>query len=107
MTGNYIRLIISSNKFKYKIKYFSIKIITENDIISHNDKENPIIPYYYYYDTVYFYNISELLSIKYDFQYIKYESDTGILFENLNNANVIGFSGLSYSNSYNVQNSIV
>ena len=107
LTGNYIRLIISSNKFKYKIKFFSIKIITENDIISHNDKENPIIPYYYYYDTVYFYNISEILSIKYDFQYIKYESDTGILFENLNNANAIGFSGLSYSNSYNVQNSSI
>ena len=106
LTENYIRLMISLNKFKYKIKYFSIKIITENDIISHNNKENPIISYYYY-DTVYFYNISEIFSIKYDFQYIKYESDTGILFENLNTANAIGFSGLSYSNSYNLQNSSI
>ena len=59
--------IIKSSEFEHKIKYFSIKIITENDIISHNNKYNPIIPYYYYYDTIIFFNISEIISIKYDF----------------------------------------
>ena len=101
---NYIRLMIKSNEFEYKIKYFSIKIITENDIISHNNKDKPINPYYYY-DTIIFYNISEIVSIKYDFQYIKYESDTGILLENSDIVNAIGFSGISYSNNYNIQNS--
>jgi hypothetical protein len=104
LTENYIRLMISLNKFKYKIKYFSIKIITENDMISHNNKDKPINPYYYY-DTIIFYNISEIVSIKYDFQYIKYESDTGILLENSDIVNAIGFSGISYSNNYNIQNS--
>jgi len=43
--------------------------------------------------------------LKYDFQYIKYESDTGIFFKNSKINNAIGFSGFSYSNNYNFQNS--
>ena len=42
--------------------------------------------------------------MKYGFQYIKYESDTGIFFKNSKNINAIGFSGFSYSNNYNFQN---
>jgi hypothetical protein len=90
--------MINLNKFKYKIKYFSIKIITENDIISHNNKENPIIPYYYS-DIIDCNNYSETLFIRYDFDYIKYESDTGFILENSNIVNAIGFSGLSYSDT--------
>ena len=101
---NYIRLIIYSKKYRYEPKSFSLKIVTENDIIDHNNKENPIIPYYYS-ETIFIYNISEVISLKYDFQYIKYESDTGIFFKNSKNINAIGFSGLSYSNNYNFQNS--
>ena len=43
--------------------------------------------------------------MKYGFQYINYESDTGIFFKNSKNINAIGFSGLSYNNNYNLQNS--
>ena len=99
-----LRLIIYSNESEYDIQSLTLKIVTENDIIDHNNKENPIIPYYFY-NIIDFYNISEIASIKYDFQYIKYESDTGIFFENSNSINAIGFSGLSYSNNYNFQNS--
>ena len=74
---NYIRLIIYSNHYRYEPKSFSLTIVTENDIIDHNNKENPIIPYYYS-ETIFIYNISEVVSLKYGFQYIKYESDTGI-----------------------------
>ena len=101
---NYIRLIIYSNQFRNEPKSFSLKIVTENDIIDHNNKENPIIPYYYS-EIIFIYNISEVISLKYDFQYIRYESDTGIFFKNSKNINAIGFSGLSYSNNYNFQNS--
>ena len=45
--------------------------------------------------------------MKYDYQYIKYESDTGIFLKNSKIIDAIGFSGLSYSNSYNVQNSSI
>jgi len=100
-----IGLTISSNdRPNCDIKSFTLKIITENDIIDHNNKENPIIPYYYY-DIINIYNISESISLKYEFQYIKYESDIGILFENSKSVNAIGFSGLSYINNYNFKNS--
>ena len=99
-----ITLIIYSNESESDIQSLTLKILTENDIIDHNNKENPIIPYYYF-NIINFFNISEIPSIKYDFQYIKYESDTGIFFENSNTINAIGFSGLSYSNNYNFRNS--
>ena len=99
-----IVLTINSNDLNCDTKSFTLKIITENDIIVHNSKENPFIPYYYY-DIINIYNISESISLKYDFQYIKYESDTGIFFENSKSVNGIGFSSLSYLNNYNFKNS--
>jgi len=100
---NYIRLIVYSKQYKYDLKSFSLKIVTENDIIDHNNKENPIIPYIYS-DTIFTYNISEVITLKYDYQYIKYESDTGIFLKNSKIIDAIGFSGLSYSNNINFQN---
>ena len=100
---SYIELIINSNEFNCDLKYFTLKILTENDIIDHNNEENPIIPYYNL-ETINIYNISEAISLKYDFQYIKYESDTGIFFENFKSINAIGFSGLSYISNLNFKN---
>ena len=102
--GNYIGLTINSNDFDCNIKSFSLNIITENDIIDHKNKENPIIPYYHY-DEINIYNVSEVASLKLDFQYIKYESDTGIFFENFKIINALCFSGLSNLNNYNFQSS--
>ena len=99
-----LQLIVYLNESECNIQYFSLKIVTENDIIDHNNKDNPIIPYYYF-DTINIFNISEAISLKYNFQYIKYESDTGIFFENLKSSNAIGFSGLSYTRNYNFKNS--
>jgi len=101
---SYIELIINSNDLNCDFKYFTLQIVTENDIIDHNNKENPTIPYYYF-ETINIYNISEGITLKYDFQYIKYESDTGIFFENFKSINAIGFSGLSYNSNYNFENS--
>jgi hypothetical protein len=100
---NYIQLILYLNEFKCKVNSILIKIIAENDIIDHNNKENPIIPYYYYNSYIIL-NVSQTVSLKYDFQYIKYESDTGFFLENSKNVNAIGFSSLSYSNNYNFVN---
>ena len=100
---NYIRLIVYSKQYRSELKSFSLKIVTENDIIDHNRKDNPIIPSYYT-DTIFTYNISEVISLKYDYQYIKYESDTGAFLKNSKISNAIGFSGLSYSNNINFQN---
>ena len=101
---SYIELIINSNEFNCDLKYFTLKILTENDIIDHNNKENPIIPYYNL-ETINIYNISEAISLKYDFQYIKYESDTGLFFGNFNSVNAIGFSDLLYISNLNFKNS--
>ena len=99
-----LRLIIYSNESEYDIQSLTLKIVTENDIIDHNNKENPIIPYYYY-DEINIYNFSYIATFKYNFQYIKYESDTGFFFKNPNIMNAIGFSELSFSNNYNYENS--
>ena len=101
---SFLRLIIYSNDYNCNSQSFHLKIITENDIIDHNNKENPIIPYYYY-DEINIYNFSYIATFKYDFQYIKYESDTGFFFKNPNIMNAIGFSELSFSNNYNYENS--
>ena len=102
---NYIELIIKSKDYYgCDSKSFILKIVTENDLIDHNNKENPIIPYYYY-DIINVFNISEIGSLKYDFQYIKYESDIGIFFENSKTSNAIGFSSLSFINNYYSLNS--
>ena len=99
-----LRLIIYTNEYDCNIKSFYLKIVTENDIIDNNNKENPIIPYYNQ-EVINVFNISNIVSIKYDLQYIKYESDTGIFFKNSNNINAIGFSGFSYTNNFNFHNS--
>ena len=101
---NYIELTIKSKDYDCDAKSFILKILTENDIIDHNNKENPIIPYYSY-DIINVFNISEVGSLKYDFQYIKYESDVGIFFENSKISNAIGFSSLSFINKYYSLNS--
>ena len=98
---SFIRLKLYLNESDHDMNFFSIKILTENDIIDHNNKKNPIIPYYYYNSFAIF-NISRIISLKYDYQYIKYESDTGIFLENSKSINAIGFSSLSFDNNLNV-----
>ena len=74
-----------------------ISIITENDIMNSNDKNNPIVPYYYYilktFDNN---NNNNIISINYNYQYIKFDSDEGIFFQNYKTHNAIGFSDLEY-----------
>ena len=81
---------------------YKIQIITENDVINHQNKSNPFIPYYRK-DTFINYEPYKILSFRYDYQYTKYESDDGILFQDINNINGIGFSGISYDDNNNLE----
>jgi hypothetical protein len=80
---------------------YIIDIITENDLINHENKVNPFIPYYRR-DTFRNYEINKLLSLNYDYQYVKYESDNGLFFQNNNARNGIGFSGISNGDNNNL-----
>ena len=69
---NSLQLIISSNCKDY---YLKARLITENDIIAHSQKDNPFIPYYQKNDIALY---NEEKHLVYNYQYIKYESNNGI-----------------------------
>ena len=81
---------ISSECKKYSV-YF--ELVTENDFIDHNNKDNPIVPYYQIND----FEFNEPVDIVYNYQYIKYESDNGIIFNDKKETDGIGISA---SNSF-------
>ena len=84
---NSLQLIISSNCKDY---YLRARLITENDIIDHSQKDNPIIPYYQKNDIALY---NEEKHLVYNYQYIKYESNNGIFFNDKKISSGIGFSG--------------
>ena len=58
--------------------FLSFNLVTQNDLIAHNKKDNPIIPYYK--RNLYDLNKDKKRFLNYNYQYIKYESDDGIFF---------------------------
>ena len=70
-----------------------LSILTENDIINNNDKNNPIVPFYHFNQKSFHNNI---VYIYYNYQYIKFDSDEGIFFRNYKSYNAIGFSNMEY-----------
>ena len=75
--------------------HFEIKIVTENDMINHNNKSEPFIPFYNI-KNIEINNLVGTIDIFYNFQYIKYDSDNGIFFQNFKSYDLISFSDLSY-----------
>ena len=76
--------------------YFLIfSLITENDIIDHNKKDNPIVPYYQKNDIAL--KNEEKFAV-YNYQYIKYESDNGIFFNDKTTLNGIGVHSSNSNN---------
>ena len=73
------------------------KLVTENDFIDHNKKDNPIVPYYKNTD-IFLYN--EYKYLYYYFHYIKFESDEGFIFSNKKTLNGIGVSSSTSSEGY-------
>ena len=68
-------------------------ILSENDLINHNNKENPITKNYIF-QFIGGYSSYEYSTINFNFQYIKYESDDGLFFENRKLFNGISFSDI-------------
>jgi len=79
-----------------------ITFITENDIVDHDNKKNPIIPSSYLYNKLFY--CEENFQIDYTYEFIKYETDDGYFFSNYKNYTAVGFSEISlkkdYSSSY-------
>ena len=74
-----------------------IYILTENDIINNNDKNNPIVPFYHFNQKTFYNN---MVDIYYNYQYIKFDSDEGIFFRNYKSYNAMGFSSMEYDSGY-------
>jgi hypothetical protein len=91
----YIYPIISNNT-EYPPESIQSLIVTESDIIDHNNKGNPIGQNYNYQITTSF-SSTYYTKINYYFQYIKYESDEGIIFKDLKILNAQSFSNIDYS----------
>ena len=70
----------------------TLKLITENDFVDYNNKDNPIIPYYkrneYHIDG------NSRKNLNYFYQYIKHELDDGFIFSNKKIINGIGDAGI-------------
>jgi len=70
-------------------------IVSENDIINHSNRSNPIIKNFIRQITPNF-NLEEYTTINYDMQYVKYESDNGLFFRSPALLNAKSFSSMSY-----------
>ena len=69
-------------------------VVSENNFIDNFNKENPISEGFIYKLTSSF-SSSEETMISYNFQYLKYDSDDGLVFKNYKNFNGILFSDMS------------
>ena len=73
-------------------------IVNENDLIVHNNKENPISSFFIYHISTSF-SSSEFTKIYYDYQHIKYESDDGLFYKKSKTLSGISFSEMSFYRS--------
>ena len=93
---NLIRLnIIFKNNTKYIPEKIKTLIVSEINLIDHNNKNNPISNSFEYHSNPSFSSF-HYTSINYNFQYIKYESDDGFFFKNIKILNKITFSDMNY-----------
>ena len=86
--------IIFKNNNIYKPENIKSIIISQNDLIDHNNKSNPIRESYIFQFTS-SYSSSFYTIINYNFQYINYESDEGPFYKQSRILNGISFSDIS------------
>ena len=82
----YLEFRLESNCKNYVLTF---NLITQNDFIEHNNKNNPIVPFYQKHRIRSNSNPTNLL---FYYNYIKYESDDGIVFSNYKKTEGIGIS---------------
>jgi len=91
--------IIIKNNTEYLPENIQTLIVSENNLIDHNNKHNPISNSFEYHSTPSFSSF-QYTTIHYNFQYIKYESDDGFFFKNSKIFNGISFSDMNFFNSF-------
>ena len=88
-----IYFLVDNNSFLSSI--INVELVTENDIIDHDNKANPIIAssdsYLKTFDS------HQFFVIDYKFDVIKYENDVRYLFNNFKNFTAVGKSEISVS----------
>jgi len=93
---SYITLsTIFKNNSHYSPEDIRNLIVSESDLIIHKNKQNPIEKNFDYHITT-SYNSFEYTQIHYNLQFIKYESDNGLIYKNSNI-----FRGISFSDTTN------
>mgnify|MGYP003571359703 CR=1 FL=1 len=94
-----LQVVLKNNTY-YKPEKIQSLIVSENNLIDHNNKSNPLSNSFEYHPTPSF-SSSQFTTINYNFQFIKYESDDGYLFKDSRNFIGISFSDMTFFNSYN------
>ena len=87
--------IIFKNNTEYIPEQIQTLIVSEINLIDHNNKNDPISNSFEYHSNPSF-SSSQYTAIHYNFQYIKYESDDGFFFKNSKILNRITFSDMNY-----------
>ena len=90
--------IIFQNNTIYTPEKIKSLILIENNIINHFNRKNPVNNgYIFQFSSAY--NSKEFTRVNYIFQYLKYESDDGLIFQNSRNLYGISFTDMvSYRN---------
>ena len=91
--------IILKNNTSYTPEKIQSLIVSQNSLIDHNNKSNPLSNSFEYHFTPSF-SSSQFTTVNLKFQYIKYESDDGFFFKYLKNFIGISFSDMTFFNSY-------
>jgi hypothetical protein len=98
--------IIIKNNSQYIPEKLQAMIVSENDLIDHNNKDNPITSFFIYHISTSF-SSSEYTKIYYDYQYIKYESDDGLFYKSSKTLSGVSFSEMTFykgiQDTYNLQ----
>jgi len=94
----HLQIILKNNTYYNPEKIQSL-IVSENSLIDHNNKSNPLSNSYEYHFTPSF-SSSQFTTADYNIQFIKYESDDGFFFKNNKNFIGISFSDMIFFNSY-------
>ena len=91
--------IIFKNNTNFIPEKIQSLIVSQNSLIDHNNKSNPLSNSYEYHSTQSF-SSSQFTSTNYMFQFIKYESDDGYVFKKNKNFIGISFSDMTFTNYY-------
>ena len=95
--------ILKNNQIDFPPERIQSLISSENDLIDHYNKKNPISQYHIHHFTSSF-SSTEFTNINYNFQYIKYESDEGFFYENTKELDGVSFSDMSIHKSIKLNN---